>query len=257
MKGGRRIPPELLERIKQSVSLVDVVSEHVTLRKSGANYTGLCPFHSERSPSFSVSEQKQLFHCYGCQKGGDIVTFVKDLHSLSFSEAIEDLAVRGKVQLPKEWELGLDGEKDPEAAARKKAALEKQSTANRLNLFAARFYQESLKRTSHLSQYFRMRGISDPELHRSFLLGGAEASWDSLSRRLVTGKAPLELAVELGLIKPSQKGRAVMVPAILTCSETARCFRFWILAEKWWALGGALSPLRLVRWTLGARVRSI
>jgi DNA primase len=125
------------------VSLVDVVSEHVTLRKSGANYTGLCPFHSERSPSFSVSEQKQLFHCYGCQKGGDIVTFVKDLHSLSFSEAIEELAVRGKVQLPKEWELGLDGEKDPEAAARKKAALEKQSTAYRLNLFAARFYQES------------------------------------------------------------------------------------------------------------------
>ncbi len=242
MKGGRRIPPELLERIKQSVSLVDVVSEHVTLRKSGANYTGLCPFHSERSPSFSVSEQKQLFHCYGCQKGGDIVTFVKDLHSLSFSEAIEDLAVRGKVQLPKEWELGLDGEKDPEAAARKKAALEKQSTANRLNLFAARFYQESLKRTSHLSQYFRMRGISDPELHRSFLLGGAEPSWDSLSRRLVTGKAPLELAVELGLIKPSQKGQGRDGPGYFDLFRNRAMFPILDTRGKVVGFGGRAQP---------------
>src|SRR3989338_9292272 len=95
-----RIPPDLLKRIKDAVNMVDVVGEHVVLRKVGSNHTGLCPFHSERSPSFGVSESKQLYHCYGCKAGGDIVTFVQEIHGLSFIEAVQELAERGGVKLP-------------------------------------------------------------------------------------------------------------------------------------------------------------
>src|ERR1041384_7140630 len=98
-----KLPPEVLQKIKDSVNILEVVGEHVVLRKSGANYTGLCPFHSERSPSFSVSENKQLYHCYGCKRGGDLVTFVMEIHALSFPEAIEELSARAKVALPKDW----------------------------------------------------------------------------------------------------------------------------------------------------------
>src|ERR1043165_779415 len=113
-----RFPPELIQKIRDSVSILEVVGEHVVLRKAGANYTGLCPFHNERSPSFSVSEQKQLYHCYGCKKGGDIVGFIMDLHGSSFMEAIQDLAERGKVKIPSGF--GADPD-DPEAAKRKAA----------------------------------------------------------------------------------------------------------------------------------------
>ncbi len=200
----RKITPELLKKIKDAVNLVDIVSEHVVLRKSGSNHTGLCPFHSERSPSFSVSEQKQLYHCYGCKKGGDLVNFVQEIHTLSFVEAIDDLAARAKIALPKDWDA-LAGEGDPAVLERRKAALEKTQLAHKLNLFTAMFYRQQLPRSPHIQQYFAARGISSPDLHRSFYLGGAPASWDALSRHMVEKQAPLGLAVELGLIKPSQK----------------------------------------------------
>ena len=91
--GKNRIPAELLNRIKDAVNLIEVVGEHVVLRKSGANHTGLCPFHNERTPSFSVSEGKQLYHCYGCKRGGDLFAFVMELHSLS-NTGIESYGLR-------------------------------------------------------------------------------------------------------------------------------------------------------------------
>ena len=117
MKKGK-ISPEFLQKIKDAVNIIEVVGEHVVLRKSGANYTGLCPFHQERSPSFSVSEQKQLYHCYGCKKGGDLVSFVMEIHGISFPEAIEELAERGKVPLPKDFSgsTGNDPEEDARSA---------------------------------------------------------------------------------------------------------------------------------------------
>ena len=100
----------------------------MVLRKTGANAVGLCPFHSERSPSFSVHEGKGLYHCYGCKKSGDLFTFVMDIHGLGFPEAVEELAERAKIALPMDW-YGSDGSSsasdDPEtrtvAAARKRA----------------------------------------------------------------------------------------------------------------------------------------
>ncbi len=87
-----KISSELLRKIKDQVSIIDVVGENVVLKKSGSSYKGLCPFHSERTPSFTVNENKQLFYCHGCQKGGDLITFVMEVHGVSFTEALEELA---------------------------------------------------------------------------------------------------------------------------------------------------------------------
>ncbi len=103
-----RISPEFIQKIKDAVNIIDVVGEHVVLRKAGSNHSGLCPFHNERSPSFSVSESKQLYICYGCKKGGDLIGFVQEIHGLSFVEAVEELAERGKVALPKDFSRAED-----------------------------------------------------------------------------------------------------------------------------------------------------
>ena len=91
---------DLKEEIRAANDIVDVVSQYVTLKRSGRNYFGLCPFHREKSPSFSVSPDRQYFHCFGCHKGGDVFTFVSEIEKLSFKETIEFLAERGHVTLP-------------------------------------------------------------------------------------------------------------------------------------------------------------
>ena len=198
-----RISPEFLQKLKEAVNLVDVVSEHVVLKKTGNNYTGLCPFHNERSPSFSVSEQKQLFHCYGCKEGGDLIGFTMKLHGLSFPEAIEELAQRGKVPLPKDFRGATD---DPERAKQRDEKNEKVQTAFKLNRFVASFYHSQLRTERHIHEYLKLRGIHQADLMRSFYLGAAPGGWDALTRHLIDKKAPLPVATELGLIRPSQKG---------------------------------------------------
>ncbi len=207
-----RISPEFIQKIKDAVNIIDVVGEHVVLRKSGSNHSGLCPFHNERSPSFSVSEGKQLFHCYGCKKGGDLVEFTKEIHGLSFAEAVEELAERASLALPKDFARPEDA--DPEAAKRRDAAREKTATAYKLNRFAAKFFRDQLAAgatpgspNAHIAEYFRKRGVS-AALSQAFYLGAAPAAWDALARFFVNAKAPLPLASELGLIKPSQKDSA-------------------------------------------------
>ena len=201
-----RISPEFIQKIKDAVNIIDVVGEHVVLKKSGSNYMGLCPFHNERSPSFAVSESKQLYSCHGCKKGGDLVTFTQDIHGLSFMEAVEELADRAKIPLPNDFKRG--DETDPEAAKRREEAREKHATAYKLNRFAATFFRNQLekgKSSAHIAEYFRKRGVSGA-LSQAFYIGAAPPSWDALATHLVNAKAPLPLAAELGLIKPSQKG---------------------------------------------------
>jgi DNA primase len=208
-----RISPEFLQKLKDSVNLIDVVGEHVVLRKSGSNFSGLCPFHNERSPSFSVSEAKQVYHCYGCKKGGDLLSFVQEIHGLSFVDAIEELAERASLPLPKDFKGG--DEADPESAKRRNDQREKVATAHKLNRFAAKFFREQLLSAgkggrndcTHIAAYFRKRGVSEA-LSQAFYVGAAPASWDALANFFVNAKAPLPLAVELGLVKPSQKGAA-------------------------------------------------
>ena len=91
---------ELKEEIRSANDIVDVISQYVTLKRSGRNFFGLCPFHKEKSPSFSVSADRQYFHCFGCHKGGDVFTFISEIEKISFKEALEVLAERAKIDLP-------------------------------------------------------------------------------------------------------------------------------------------------------------
>ncbi|MFG6319418.1 MAG: DNA primase [Clostridia bacterium] len=99
---------ELKEEIRAANDIVDVISQYVTLKRSGRNYFGICPFHREKSPSFSVSPDRQYFHCFGCHKGGDVFTFISEIEKLSFKETIEFLAERGHVTLPIEQDEGFN-----------------------------------------------------------------------------------------------------------------------------------------------------
>lgn len=198
-----RLPPEFLKKIKDAVNIIDVIGEHVVLKKTGSNFVGLCPFHNERSPSFSVSEPKQLYHCYGCKKGGDLLSFVMELHGLGFIEAIEELADRAKMPLPKDFNRIEQGESE-EQSKRRLQQREKLSTAWKLNRFAAKFFRDELSKNKRISDYFKKRGIT-PEISQDFYIGASPDQWESLSQFFQSAKAPLPLASELGLIKPSTK----------------------------------------------------
>ena len=207
-----RIPEGVLQKFKDElrdrVSIRDVVGEHVVLRKQGANWSGLCPFHSGRSPSFTVNEQKQMFHCFGCKAGGDLIKFVMEVHALSFMEALEELAERAKLKLPSSIADAADSD-NPEAAKRRQAEREKLQLAHKLNRFVAGYYRDSLAALPVAQKYLRKRGLDpapDAVLARNFYLGASPGGWDPLAQFLASKKAPMELAVELGLIRPSQKG---------------------------------------------------
>lgn len=198
-----KISSDLLHKIKDSVNILEVVGEHVVLRKSGANATGLCPFHSERSPSFSVHEGKGLYHCYGCKKSGDLFTFFMEIHGIGFPEAVEELAERAKIALPNDWFGGASTD-DPETQKRRKEAREKLHVLFKLNLFSMAFYRQQLQQLPMVDRYFRKRGVQG-DLATNFRVGAAPAQWDSLARHMTEKKAPLPQAVELGLIRPSTK----------------------------------------------------
>ena len=105
------IPQDKLEQIRAASDIIDVVGSYVPLKRAGANWVALCPFHKEKSPSFNVNPQRQIFHCFGCHKGGDVFTFVKDYENIGFMDAVRRLAERAKI--PIEFEKGA-----PDQAAR-------------------------------------------------------------------------------------------------------------------------------------------
>lgn len=193
-QSSAKLSPELIQKIKDSVNIIELIGEHVVLKKSGTQYTGLCPFHSERSPSFSVSEQKQLYHCYGCKQGGDLVSFVMDLHGLSFYEAIQDLAQRAGIRIPSSRGKGEEGA----------SATEAYELAYRFNRFCASYFRGNLKSHPEAQAYLDQRKVN-AEASRLYYFGSAREGWDHLSRKLIESKAPLDVALKLGLIRKSQK----------------------------------------------------
>ncbi|MCC7440031.1 MAG: DNA primase [Bdellovibrionales bacterium] len=230
-----RIDAAFLQKVKEGVNLLDVVSEHVVLRKAGSNHTGLCPFHSERSPSFSVSEQKQLYHCYGCKAGGDVIKFTQELHGLSFPEAIEELAERGKVPLPKEWSGGGAGTPG-DAADREKKAL-----AYRLTRFTALYYRQSLDQLRSARSYLTERGMS-AETERAFYVGAAPSGWEGLTTRLIEAKAPVELAAQLGLLQKSTRQARPGGPGYFDLFRNRIVFPITDLRGKITGFGGRILP---------------
>src|SRR5258706_6228533 len=103
---ARFIPPDKLEQIRNASDIVDVIGAALPLKRAGANFTALCPFHKEKSPSFNVNPHKQIFHCFGCHKGGDVFTFVREYENLSFVEAVKRLADRASIPLEFENQPG-------------------------------------------------------------------------------------------------------------------------------------------------------
>ena len=160
-----RYSDELIEDIKSKNDIIDIISQYVVLKRSGRNFFGLCPFHKEKSPSFSVSPDKQIFHCFGCGLGGDVFRFVSQIENIPFREAVEMLAERVGVEVPKS-----DGEGDSET-------LKLKSRVYEINQIVADYYHENLyKPTAKVAQeYVKKRKLDNATL-KNFLIGYSDSN---------------------------------------------------------------------------------
>lgn len=186
------IPEDVIEKIKYENDIVDVISDTVKLKKSGRNYMGLCPFHNEKSPSFSVSEDKQIYKCFGCGEAGNVITFVMKTKNLSFIDAVKLLAERIHLDLDY-LEKGNNKKKDINDKLIK------------LNVDAARFFFSNLNSNKKVKDYFIHRGILESTI-RSFGLGYAMDDWHGIMKFLKRkGYSDLDL-LNAGLIIKNEKG---------------------------------------------------
>lgn len=157
-----RYSEELIEEIRSSNDIVDVISKYITLKRSGRNFFGLCPFHKEKSPSFAVSPDKQIFHCFGCGAGGNVIHFISKIEGLDFKDTLELLANRVNIELPT-----LDNLEDDKTARLKSKVYE-------INKIAAEFYHENLyKPASKTAQEYIKKRKLDNRTLKAFLIGYA------------------------------------------------------------------------------------
>lgn len=186
-----QIPQRFLDDLLARVDVVEVVGERVPLKKAGRNFSGLCPFHQEKTPSFTVSADKQFYHCFGCGAHGNALGFLMEYDKLRFPEAVEQLAARLGLQVPRE------GDDDPGARARERKHKE---GVNLLELSAS-FYRERLKmpEAAAAREYLARRGLS-PEVQQSFAIGYAPDDWEALKRYLGHRGIPESVQVEYGLL---------------------------------------------------------
>jgi DNA primase len=195
-----RLHPDTIEEVKQRVDIYDVVSEYVVLRKRGKDYVGLCPFHDEKTPSFTVSPSKQMYYCFGCQTGGNAITFLKELRKDSFSDVILDLARRYQISVKT---------LEPEQRQELQRQLSLREQLYEILALTASFYQHALRQPQGevaLNYLKRDRQLSEATIGQ-FQLGYAPAGWETLYRYLVEQKRyPLALVEEAGLIKPRKTG---------------------------------------------------
>jgi DNA primase len=187
-----------VERVKEASDIVEVISAHTDLRRSGTRFTGLCPFHDERSPSFSVDPAEKLYHCFGCGVGGDVIKFVEEKEGLSFPDAVEALADRYGVELEREAE-------DPQAEERRK----KRGRLTELLERTASFYEAFLRESPQAARgrgYLAERGLGAEALS-DFGVGCAPGTWDSVLLRGQQAGYSVEEIEAAGLVLKSQKGQ--------------------------------------------------
>ena len=187
------IDDDTIERVRSSNNIVDIVSEYLTLKRTGSNYVGICPFHSEKTPSFTVSDTKQFYHCFGCGEGGDVISFIMKKENLSFPEAVKFLADKAGIPL-KEKEFKKNKELE-----NKKAKLYE------INREAARYFYKNLKANNQALFYLKQRAI-DKRTATVFGLGFADRSWDSLYSYL-TRKGYKEADIEKAGLIIKKKGK--------------------------------------------------
>lgn len=187
------IPEHKISEIRDATDVVDLISGYVTLKKSGRNYFGLCPFHPEKTPSFSVNPEKQIFHCFGCGAGGNVFTFLMRHEGISFPESVKFLARRAGIQ--------LEFEERDETSAKENEAL------YYTNEFAAKFFQEQLfsPHGKAALSYLHGRGFAEADI-RIFGLGYAPAGWDNLIHRAKQHSVSIEQLERAGLILKKEGG---------------------------------------------------
>ncbi|MHB8810702.1 MAG: CHC2 zinc finger domain-containing protein, partial [Desulfobulbaceae bacterium] len=163
---------EVKNRVREAADIVQVIGEYVELKKAGARFTGLCPFHAEKTPSFSVNPQSQFFHCFGCGESGDVFSFLMKYSRLTFPEALKELARRYQIDLP-----------EPQLTDAEKQRLREREMLYRVNEEAARIYQQYLDAPEgeKARDYLRRRGVPE-EQAKAFRLGYApgpeEGGWN-------------------------------------------------------------------------------
>lgn len=186
---------ELVEEIRSGNDIVDVISGYVRLTKKGSTYFGLCPFHNEKTPSFSVSPNKQMYYCFGCGAGGNVITFLMEYENYTFPEALEVLANRIGIELPKQ-----------EMTAEQRRASDKRARLLEVNKEAAKYFYTLLRsdRGTRAHEYFRNRGLSE-ETIKKFGLGYSDKYSDDLYRYLRSKGYEDELLKDSGLISIDEK----------------------------------------------------
>ena len=202
---GFSIASESIENLKSQIDILDVVGQVVDMKRTGANYKGLCPFHQEKTPSFYVSESRQYFTCFGCGASGDVISFVEKYYNMEFPEAVEKLADQYGIEL------------------KKSGGGEDRSEYYEINRLAAKFFYESFTgKPNRGYSYMKNRGIT-PRILKKFGIGYADEQWDSLYQYLRSQNVPEDKMEELGLISRGRNGKyydrfrsRVMFPIINT-----------------------------------------
>lgn len=187
---ANQIPKEVIEQVREANDVVDVVGEYVQLKKQGRNYVGLCPFHGEKTPSFTVTQEKQIFHCFGCGKGGNVISFMKEIESFSFYEAVKFLADKGGITLPDtgiEKEFSMSEENQSILAAHD---------------WLTKLYHHLLKFTKDGKEgyrYLKERGIDD-EAIETFQMGFAPNAKEFIPEFLAKKGFQQHLLVKAGIL---------------------------------------------------------
>ena len=186
---------EVIEEVRSKNDIVDVISSYVRLQKKGSSYFGLCPFHNEKSPSFSVSRQKQMYYCFGCGAGGNVFTFLMEYENYSFVEALKYLADRAGVELPEQ-----EYSKEAKERADTKAVLLE------INKLAAQYYYVQLKKEQgvHALSYLKDRKLSDDTI-RAFGLGYSNKYSDDLYQYLKSKGYQTEMLLKAGLVSLDER----------------------------------------------------
>lgn len=191
-----KISQEIIEKVKDAADIVEVIGEIVSLKKRGSNYIGLCPFHKEKTPSFTVSPEKGIYKCFGCNRAGNIFTFISEFQGLKFNEAVIFLADKYNVHIPK----NINNE-DNKTQSRIELAYEAMAEA-------AVFYHKNIrKKEGNIAlQYFHKREFND-EIIELFLLGYSLTEWDLLTNKLIKQGFDEEILIETGLAIRSERGK--------------------------------------------------
>ena len=193
----QRYSDEIIDEVRQTNDIVDIISQYVHLKRSGRNFFGLCPFHNEKSPSFSVSPDKQIFHCFGCGVGGNVFTFLTKIEGINFVEAIQTLAERSNIQLPT---LENNGDTAKEMLKAK---------VYKVNEFAANYYHQNLyKPESKIAQeYIKKRKLTNETL-QSFQIGFS-GKFDELYQELKKQGFEEPEILESGLVNKNDRGQYI------------------------------------------------